>query len=84
MDRRWTKLNELLLHTSKKILVSSDMKQFSDELTSLREILVSYEKWVATEEKVADEALEISRQLEQCRVRPKKGKLNNLENWGRT
>ena len=45
------------------------VKELKDQVTSLQDILTPYEKWISTDERVADEALEISRQLEQCRVR---------------
>ncbi len=49
-------------------MLDSDTKQFYDELGGLQEMVDNYEKWVNTADKIADEAMEISRQLEQCRV----------------
>ncbi len=51
-----------------QVMLDSDTKQFYDELGGLQEMVDSYEKWVNTADKIADEAMEISRQLEQCRV----------------
>ena len=45
------------------------MAQFYDELGGLREMVDNYDKWIHTADKIADEAMEISRQLEQCRVK---------------
>ena len=45
------------------------MAQFYDELGSLREMVDNYDRWIHMANRIADEAMEISRQLEQCRVR---------------
>ena len=74
MDGRWSSLNALLTETGRKIVLDSKVKEVQDQLASLQEILSSYEKWVSAEERVADEALEISRQLEQCRVSRQTGR----------
>ena len=52
-----------------QITMDVDMAQFYDELGSLREMVENYDKWIHTADRIADEAMEISRQLEQCRVR---------------
>ncbi len=44
------------------------MAQFYEELGGLRDMVDNYDKWLRTADKIADEAMEISRQLEQCRV----------------
>ena len=43
-------------------------KRFYDELASLTEVATSYESWVTTVDSVSDEALEITRQMEACKV----------------
>ena len=45
------------------------MCSICSELSGLRDIAGSYEKWACTAEDIAEEAAEITRQLEQCRVR---------------
>ena len=57
VDQRWSALNSLLTLTKAKVTLSNDTKQFYEELTSLRGILLSYERWINTVEGMADEAL---------------------------
>ena len=45
-----------------------EAKKFYTELTTLLDLLAGYEKWLGSAEKAADEAQEINRQLEQCKV----------------
>lgn len=68
MDQRWHSLRDLLKQTKSKVMLKNETKQFYEELTSLRGILLSYERWISTVEGMSEEALEITKQLEQCRV----------------
>ena len=67
-EQRWQLLNLLLSDTKHKVVLSHRTKRFYDQLAALHDVLAVYEKWAKTEERAADEALDISRQLEQCRV----------------
>ncbi|KAL5009782.1 hypothetical protein ScPMuIL_012087 [Solemya velum] len=71
LEERWKRLNNLLSSTSTTVDLSVEIKKFYDELHALQELMVSYEKWVVTAERIAEEATEISKQLEQCRVKLK-------------
>lgn len=68
LEARWEELNRLLGDTQNKVDLNFQIKKFYDELHALQELNVSYEKWVGTAERIAEEAMEISKQLEQCRV----------------
>lgn len=67
-EQRWQKLNNLLSETKHKITVASENKKFYNDLAVLQEILHTYDRWISTQENVATESLEISKQLEQCKV----------------
>jgi hypothetical protein len=54
--------------THRRITLEAETKHFYEELNALQEIMAGYEKWVNTAEKVAEEATEIGKQLEQCKV----------------
>jgi len=68
LESRWRRLNELLLDNMSKVNLSSKSKQVYSELSALQEVVKVYEKWVLSEGPVADEFMELSRQLEHCRV----------------
>ena len=68
MERRWEGLQQLLAQTKLQVMENSELGQWHDELATLTSILVAYEKWASQVEQIAEEAMEISRQLEQCRV----------------
>ncbi|KAJ8315396.1 hypothetical protein KUTeg_007546 [Tegillarca granosa] len=71
LEKRWEELNRLLVDTQNKVDLNFQIKKFYDELHALQELNISYEKWVGTAERIAEEAMEISKQLEQCRVKLK-------------
>lgn len=68
IERRWDALAVLLSHTVTKVHLNIQSKKFYDELHALQELMSSYEKWVSSAERIAEEAMEITKQLEQCRV----------------
>ena len=68
LEGRWEHLCTHLGETKHKVHVSSQHKRFYTDLGAMQEILDSYERWLSTQEKVATESLEISKQLEQCKV----------------
>lgn len=45
-----------------------EVAKFYEELNALQELMVSYENWVTTADEIGIEALDISKQLEQCKV----------------
>ena len=69
LNTRWQNLCTQLSETKHKVHVNSQNKRFYTDLGAMTEILESYERWMTTQEKVATESLEISRQLEQCKVK---------------
>ena len=69
VEERWESILSLVANTEASINRDMESKQFRDELTTLKKLASSYELWVTHAANVSDEALEISRQLEQCRVR---------------
>ena len=69
VEERWEHLNKLLAHTQHVVDRNFETKKFYSELSMLIELVAGYEKWVGATEKIADEAQEISRQLDQCKVR---------------
>ena len=68
IEGRWDTLAVLLSETVTKVNLNIQSKKFYDELHALQELMSSYEKWVSSAERIAEEALEITKQLEQCRV----------------
>ena len=68
LEDRWKNLNTLLTETHSQVFLEMEAKKFYDELDALEELMSNYEKWAITAEHISDEALEISKQLEQCRV----------------
>jgi len=68
LEQRWETLNKLLSDTQLAVDLNIETKKFYDELHSLQELMASYEKWVGTVEHISEEAMEITKQLEQCRV----------------
>jgi len=71
IEKRWDDLTKLLADTKVKLNMDVDSKKFYDDLGALKEVMVTYEKWVNNADKISEEAMEISRQLEQCRVKSK-------------
>ncbi|KAK7483287.1 hypothetical protein BaRGS_00025454, partial [Batillaria attramentaria] len=69
VEERWEHLNKILLDTQKQVERNFETKKFYSELTMLLELVAGYEKWVGTTEKIAEEAQEISKQLDQCKVK---------------
>ncbi|XP_069136952.1 dystrophin-like isoform X1 [Argopecten irradians] len=76
LDQRWEQLHRLLADTQVQVDLNMETKKFYDELHALQELMGSYEKWVGTAEHIAEEATEITKQLEQCRVKLKAMKTN--------
>ena len=58
----------MLSDTQNKVDLNIETKKLYNELNMLKDLILSYEKWANTVESVAEEAGEISKQLEQCRV----------------
>ena len=68
MENHWERLHHLLSDTQNKVDLNIETKKLYNELNMLKDLILSYEKWANTVESVAEEAGEISKQLEQCRV----------------
>ena len=68
LENRWERLHHLLSDTQNKVDLNIETKKLYSELNTLKELIQSYEKWASTVESVADEAGEITKQLDQCRV----------------
>ncbi|XP_064628408.1 dystrophin-like isoform X4 [Lineus longissimus] len=71
LEDKWTYVSMLCEDTHRRITLEAETKHFYEELNSLQEVMAGYEKWVNTAEKVAEEATEMSKQLEQCKVKLK-------------
>ena len=69
VEDRWEQVNRMLAETQRMVLRNIETKAFYAELTALLDLVAGYEKWVNTVEKIADEEQEISKQLDQCKVR---------------
>lgn len=69
VEERWEQLNKLLADTQRVVDQNFETKKFYSELTTLIDLVAGYEKWMGAAEKIADEAQEISKQLDQCKVR---------------
>ncbi|WAR08800.1 DMD-like protein, partial [Mya arenaria] len=69
LERRWNAVKTLL--TGTKVIVESNVntKKFYDELKSLTELVTTYEKWLTATEIIAEETPDITRQMEQCKVK---------------
>lgn len=68
LENRWERLHHLLSDTQNKVDLNIETKKLYNELNTLKELIQSYEKWANTVESVAEEAVEISKQIDQCRV----------------
>ena len=68
LERRWEKLKQQLSETQKKVNLNIETKKLYHELHALQEVMSSYEKWIGITEKIPEESVEISKQLEQCKV----------------
>ena len=68
VDQHWRDNNALLGDTKQKVTTSVALKEFYDQLATLQQIVDGYERFICNEGRVSDEAMEIFRQLEQCRV----------------
>ena len=51
-----------------KIRLSAATKQVRGELNTLTEVMEGYEKWVTSTQGIAEDSLDIYRQIEQCKV----------------
>ncbi|XP_052832324.1 dystrophin isoform X2 [Octopus bimaculoides] len=71
LEERWKIINQLLNETHSKVFLEIEAKKFYDELNSLKDLMLNYERWASTAENISEETLEISHQLEQCRVKLK-------------
>ena len=65
---RYKDLRSLLHVTKEKVIINNEVKLFYDELAVLLEVLTGYEKWINMQEKIAEDILDLNRQMEQCRV----------------
>ena len=68
LERRWEKLKQQLSETQDKVNLNIERKKLYDELHALKEVMSSYEKWIGVTDKIPEESIEISKQLEQCKV----------------
>lgn len=68
LEERWDRLSRSLTETRMIVDRNFETKKFSTELLALLELIAGYEKWVGNTEKIAEEAQEITKQLDQCRV----------------
>ena len=69
LEKRWKALKTLVGETQEQVRLDMDTKKMYDEYESLNETLTGYESWIQNTQSVAaDMALDISPQLEQCRV----------------
>ncbi|KAH9492320.1 hypothetical protein Btru_024696 [Bulinus truncatus] len=71
LEERWQKLNEKLADTQTKVNLNFEMKKFYAELSALQDLMASYEKWIKSADNIAEDAPEIIRQLDQCKVKVK-------------
>ena len=70
LDCRWKDINKLVRQNKLRVESSSKSQKFYDELRSVHDIVKSYEKWIRAEDQhMAEEFVDLSRQLEQSRVR---------------
>ncbi|GFN77850.1 dystrophin [Plakobranchus ocellatus] len=67
LEERWENLNDKLAETQTKVDLNYEMKKFNSELSALLELLSSYEKYINHAESIAEDASEITRQLDQCK-----------------
>ena len=65
---RYKDLRSQLQVTKEKVIINNEVKLFYDELAMLLEVLTGYEKWINMQEKIAEDILDLNRQMEQCRV----------------
>ena len=68
LERRWEKLKQQLSETQGKVNLNIETKKLYNELHALQEVMSSYEKWIGVSETIPEESVEISKQLEQCKV----------------
>ncbi|XP_067674722.1 dystrophin-like isoform X3 [Haliotis asinina] len=71
VEERWDHINKKLSETQNRVDLNMETKKFYSELATLQELMASYEKWVTTAERIADEAMDISQQLDQCKLKLK-------------
>ena len=68
VEERWGRLGQVLADTQRVVDRNVETKKFRSELAALRDLLAGYEKWVGASDRVAEDAQEISKQLDQCKV----------------
>ena len=71
MDQRWENIKGLITQAESKIHAMSVTQQYNSEYKTVDEVLLGYRKWVSSSAHVAEEAWDIARQMEQCRVKLK-------------
>ncbi|GFR63477.1 dystrophin [Elysia marginata] len=71
LEERWENINEKLTETQTKVDLNYELKKFNTELSALQELMESYEKHITTAETVGEDAADITRQLDQCKVKLK-------------
>jgi hypothetical protein len=59
----------MLSETKQKVEFNVKSKKFYDELNSLKDLVGTYEKWVGSAEIIAEDAVDINKQVEQSKVR---------------
>ena len=69
VEERWERLGKMLSDTQRQVERNYETGKFYSELTALLELVTGYEKWVGAADTMAEEAQEISKQLDQCKVR---------------
>lgn len=68
LEERWERLKDKLADTQTKVELNFEMKKFYSELSALQDLMAVYEKWISSADSIADDAPEITRQLDQCKV----------------
>lgn len=62
----------MLSETKRKVDINVDSKKFYDELNTLQDLVGTYEKWISSAEMVAEDAGDITKQMEQSKVSAEK------------
>ncbi|XP_012946043.2 dystrophin [Aplysia californica] len=71
LEERWEKLNDNLAETQTKVDLNFETKKFYEEMSALQDLMNTYVKWISSAENIAKDAPEITRQLDQCKVKVK-------------
>ena len=68
IERRWESLSTLVGTRETAIVCDIDSQHFREGLKNLTELLETYDAWVEKTTHISDEMLELTRQLQQCKV----------------